>query len=76
MASRGLDILVSSTIFQKRNIGWPQQPPTEKELMSVKNWIFDDLFHKKGPILVILVPGMFKSSGSGSVLVKWGFLRL
>jgi hypothetical protein len=28
----------------------------------VKNWIFDDLFHKKGPVLVILVPGVIKPS--------------
>ena len=26
---QGLDIWVSSTSFQKSNIGWPQQPPTE-----------------------------------------------
>jgi hypothetical protein len=24
------DILVLSTSFQKSNIGWPQQPPTER----------------------------------------------
>ena len=35
--------------------------------MSVKNWIFDDPFHIKGPVLVILVPGMIRPSGSGSV---------
>ena len=27
-----LDFCVSSTSFQKSNIGWPQQPPTEKVL--------------------------------------------
>ena len=32
MASGGLDIWVSSTCFQKINISWPQQPPTEKVL--------------------------------------------
>ena len=31
MASRGLDIRVSSTSFQKNNIDWPQQPPTESD---------------------------------------------
>ena len=31
----------------------------------VKNWIFDDPFHKKGWVLVILVPGMIQPSGSG-----------
>ena len=32
VASGGLDSWVSSTCFQKSNIGWPQQPPTEKVL--------------------------------------------
>ena len=30
--SGGLEILVSSTHFQKSNIDWPQQPPTERVL--------------------------------------------
>ena len=30
MASGGADICVSSTSFQKNDIGWPQQPPTER----------------------------------------------
>ena len=38
MASRGLDIWVSSTCFQKSNIGWPQQPPTEKVLKFNKTF--------------------------------------
>ena len=29
MGSGGLEIWVASTSFQKSNIGWPQQPPTE-----------------------------------------------
>ena len=72
VASWGLEIWVSSTSFQKSNIGWPQQPPTEIVLISVKNWIFDDPFHKKGPVLVILVPGMIQPSGSVIFLMKWG----
>ena len=32
----------------------------------VKNWIFDDPFHKKLPVLVSLVPVMIRPSGSGS----------
>ena len=40
MASRGLDFCVSSTSFQKNDIGWPQQPPTEKVLKF--NMIFYD----------------------------------
>jgi hypothetical protein len=39
----------------------------------VKNWIFDDPFHKKLPVLVILVPVMIRPSGSGSFLGKLGF---
>ena len=30
MASGGADVCVSSTSFQKNDIGWPQQPPTER----------------------------------------------
>ena len=26
----GLEICVSTTSFQKNDIGWPQQPPTER----------------------------------------------
>ena len=56
-----------STSFQKNYIGWPQQSPTEMVLISVKNWIFDDPFHKNWPVLVILVPGIIQPSQS----VKW-----
>ena len=38
--------------------------------ISVKNCIFDDPFHKKGQVLVILVQGMIQSSGSGSSVMK------
>ena len=34
VGSGGLEIWVSLTRFQKRNIGWPQQPPIEKVLKS------------------------------------------
>ena len=70
VASGGLVICVSSTSFQKNDFGWPQQPLTEKVLISVKNWIFDDTFYKKGPILVILVPGMIQPSESVIFLMK------
>ena len=39
MPSRGLEICVSSTTFQKNDIGWPQQPPTKNVL------IFNRIFH-------------------------------
>jgi hypothetical protein len=39
----------------------------------VKNWIFDDPFHKKLLVLVILVPAvMIRPSGSGSFLGEIG----
>ena len=44
----------------------------KKYQISVKNWIFDDPFHKKGLVLVILVPGMIKPSGWVIFLIKWG----
>ena len=40
VGSGGLEIWVLSTSFQKSDIGWPQQPPTEKVLKS--NVIFRD----------------------------------
>ena len=70
MASGVADSSVSSTSFQKIDINWPQQPATEIVLISVKNWIFDDSFHKKGPVLVILVPGMIQPSQSVMFLMK------
>ena len=57
-------------VLHLSNIAWPQQPLTEKVLISVKNWIFDDIFYKKGPVLVILVPGMIQPSGSVILLMK------
>ena len=39
-----MDICVSSTSFQKNDIGWPQQPPTEKVLKF--NMIFIDYTSK------------------------------
>ena len=38
----------------------------------VKHWIFEEPFHKKGQLLVILVPGMSQPSGSVIFLMKWG----
>jgi hypothetical protein len=39
----------------------------------VKNWIFDDPFHKKLPVMVILVPVMTKPLRPGSLLRKLDF---
>ena len=40
VASRVVDIRVSSISFQKIDIGWPQQPPTEIVLILVKKLDF------------------------------------
>ena len=72
MTSGVVGIWVLSTTFQKSDIGWPQQPPTEIVVILVKNWIFDDPFPKKGPVLVILVPGMFQPPQSVMLLMKCG----
>ena len=72
VASGGLHICVSSTSFQKNDIGWPQQPPTERVSDISKNWIFDDPFHKKGQVLVVWVLGMIKPQGSINFMSKWG----
>jgi hypothetical protein len=45
VASGGVDIWVSSICFQKSNIDWPQQPPTEKVLE------FNIIFHDSTPQL-------------------------
>ena len=45
VASRGLEICVSLTSFQRYDIGWLQQPPTEKVLKF--NVIFHDSTQKK-----------------------------
>ena len=44
----------------------------KKYQILVKNWIFDDPFHKKGQVMVILVPGMIQPSGSVNFLMEWG----
>ena len=36
--------------------------------LLVKNWILDDSFHRKWPVLVILVPVMIRPSGSEFIL--------
>jgi hypothetical protein len=60
VALGGLEFCVSSTNFQKSNIGWLHQPLTEKTSDISKNWTFDYSLHKKRLVLVILVPGMIE----------------
>ena len=49
---------------------WTQQLLAERVTYIIEKWIFDDPFHKKGPVLVILVPGMIQPSKLGSSLMK------
>jgi len=44
--------------FQKSDIDWHHQPPKEMLQILVKNWIFDDPFHKKAGLLSLGVPGL------------------
>jgi hypothetical protein len=39
----------------------------------VKIWIFDDSFNKKGPVLVILVPGMIQLKVTLFLIVRFIF---
>ena len=49
LKSWGLDIWVSSTSFQKSNIGWPQQPPTEigPKIQHDISWFYHFFFLSK-----------------------------
>ena len=59
-------------VFKKMTSAGLNSLQQKEHQISVKNWIFDDPFHKKGLILVIWVLGMIKPSGSVDVLMKWG----
>ena len=58
VASRGVEICVSS-VFKKMTLAGLNSLRQKDYQISVKNRIFDDPFHKKGPVLVILVMGHF-----------------
>ena len=73
VGSGGFTIWVLSTSSQKSSIGWPQNSLRHKVCqILVKNLPFDDSFHKKGQILVILVPGIMQQSESVNILMIWG----
>ena len=74
VASGGLHFCVSLTSFQKKLTPAGLNSLQHKEYqISVKYWIFDDPFHKKGLVLIIWVLGMIKPSGSVDFLMKWGW---
>ena len=62
----GLEILIGLTSVNKSYIGWPQQPPTGREQISVKV-NFDDPFHKKDHLVVIRRINVF---------MKWGAVKV
>ena len=62
-----------SIVWNFFDLMWPHQPPSKRVPFLVKNWIFSVPFHKKWPVLVILVPVMIGSSGSESFLRKLAF---
>ena len=66
VASGGLDICVLSTSFQKNDIGWPQQPPTEKVLRF--NMIFHDSTPQKRFFQNIKNKAEFKNLDDSEVL--------
>ena len=59
VASRDLEIWVSSTSFQKINLA-----DLNSLQQRVKKIIFDDAFHKNGLVLIIWVLEMIQPSGS------------
>jgi hypothetical protein len=51
-------------VFKKMTSAGLNSLRQKEYLISVRNWIFDDPFHKKGLVLVIWVLGIIKPSGS------------
>ena len=66
LKSWGSDIWVSSTSFQKSNIGWPQQPPTE-----IGPKIQHDISGKKE--IIFLFFSFFLFEGASEIL-RFGYL--
>ena len=70
------EFLVTTTIFQKSNIGWPQQPPTERISDSSKKLDFWRKIPQKGPSI-----GCFGARDDLTIRIRKifgenGFLRL
>ena len=58
---------ISTTSFQKDNLGWPHQRPTEKVPILMKNLIFDD------PFLIII--GHFVARDDPTLRVRKFFVE-
>ena len=65
-------IVFHQPAFKKMTLAGLNSLWQKRYQISVKNWIFDVPFHKKGLVLVIWVLGMIKPSGSVDLLMKRG----
>ena len=70
--SGGLDICVSSTSFQKNDIGWPQQPPTERVSDISKKLDFSWSIPQKGTGIGHLGARDDQTIRISNFLIKWG----
>ena len=68
---KGYPFVFHQPVFKKVASAGLNSLRQKKYSILVENWIFDDPFHKKGWVLVILVPGMIQPSGSVIFLMKW-----
>ena len=60
----GLPFVFHQPVFKKVALAGLSSLQQKGYQILVTTWIFDDPFYKKGPLLVILVPGMIQPSGS------------
>jgi hypothetical protein len=67
---KGYPFVFHQPVFKKVALAGLNSLRQKEYPILVKNWIFDDPFHKKGQLLVILVPGMIQPSGSVNCLMK------
>ena len=66
----GLPFVFHQPVFKKVALAGLSSLQQKGYQILVTTWIFDDPFYKKGPLLVILVPGMIQPSGSVIFLMK------
>ena len=59
-----LKFVFHQQVFKKMTSAGLNSLQQKEYQISVKIWIFDDTFHKKGLVLVIWVLGIIKPSGS------------
>ena len=73
VSSGGADIWVSSTSFQKINIGWPQQPPTERVSDISEKLGFWWSVQQKETIIGHFGARNDPTIRTSDFLMKWGF---